>query len=140
MSMIYTTSHEKKAAFIKFVYFGEELKPQGSLVVSINNQIIPTDKPLDSIYGRGIKTDKRTFDLIEEVIDKALYTSNDYRSLGRADAGYIITNAKERKFYLKERNFSAFFKDLSFYLKQKGADDALVEAFTYYYAGWRRPN
>jgi hypothetical protein len=119
---------------IKFVYFGEELKPRGTLVISVEKLIKPDDKPLDSIFGRGIKTDMNTFITIRNMAQqiKAKYSVTDTTIDMDSHYGYAIVDSNGARYTLEDKNVTKFFDDLKAALVAKNEDEAVIEILKYY--------
>jgi len=58
---------------IRFIYFGEELKPIGAIIIGVEKVFPLVDKPLDSVFGRSIKTDINTFTIVRNLLKEKKY-------------------------------------------------------------------
>jgi hypothetical protein len=138
------TSFEKSFAqnvrSIRFIYQGEELKPHGTLVISLGQRFVPFDKPPDSIFGKGIQTDTSTFNFIEKFVHKNRHVSRNTKTLSALEADYKILLPSSIILFLSEKYFKSFFYKLANELKEEHHDKFVVEAFRFYYCGWRNPN
>ena len=63
---------------IRFLYVGEQLHPIGTKVVCIGKLVQPDNCPdIDSIWGRSILTDERTFDSIKSYAFRSNLSTKD---------------------------------------------------------------
>ena len=134
--LIFIKSDERKIQTIRFVYVGEELKPHGTLLISVGKYIVPSDKGLDSFFGRGIKTDEKTFEFINTFVHNNKYTLNNRKKISDLETVYVIICPK-RVEYLREKDFESFFDDLRSGLQEKNLDRVVIEAFRNYNSSWK---
>jgi hypothetical protein len=138
--IIHLTLYEVNARSLKFIYYGTEVKPHGTLLISPDSLIEPTDAPGHAAFGLGLKTNLQTFRSIEEFVYEKKYTSKFPPGKSETGTGYVITDEFGMDFYLPDRNLVSFFSDLTQRLQARNADKVVIEAFKYYYSNWRNPN
>ncbi len=135
-----TPSNPQEIQTISFVYGVKELKPHGSLTISIDSsEFMPKNKPLDSVFGKGIVTEIQTFYFIREFLKKSRYTNSTPDSLGSNKICYKIICSSGLATYLPEKYFSNFFNELSDIMMEKQLDKQVIDALKYYYSNWRNP-
>jgi hypothetical protein len=123
--------YAQKLHTIRFIHGGEELKPVGTLVISVEKKIQPNDKPLDYMYGQCIKTDIKTFDSIRDIVKEKTYITSNPKSLHGSNY-YKIVDSDGSEYFLDDKNFRDFFEDLRNSLKDKDRDIKVIEAFKNY--------
>jgi uncharacterized membrane protein YcgQ (UPF0703/DUF1980 family) len=117
---------------IRFIHRGEELKTIGTLLICVNKVQRPSDKQLDDILGKSIKTDKKTFNSIKKFITNNKFLIKDPKELFTNKEFYEIINADKLASYLGENNFRFFFDELKLFLKKKKLDKKVLSALKYY--------
>jgi hypothetical protein len=129
---------DQKVRTIRFVYSGEESKPRGTLLISVGKYIRPYDNPVDSLFGLGLKTDEKTF----KVIDSFVRTSKDVmlfsRTISDTVSAYNIIGPTGIRCFLPEAKFEAFFSGLREDLQDQQLDKSVAIALKYYYSSWHR--
>lgn len=109
---------------IRFVHIGEEDKPIGTLVISVEKKVTPSDRITDRYLGKSVKTDIRTFETIINFTEakKYLFSRKEIES-----DYHVIVNDK-KSLYLKYKNSSTFFEELRAQLRKANCDKAVIEA------------
>jgi hypothetical protein len=152
------TSKAQGVRWIKFIYYGEQLEPHGTLIISVDSLISPKGMRPDTLFwrrletqedtfkavvnlsfGRGIQTDHNTYNAIAAFIREGKYTFENYRRANGFDAGYGIIDSKGGRYYLPDCNFSPFFHSISERLREEKLDNTLAEAFDHHYSFWQDP-
>ncbi len=112
---------------IRFVHIGEENKPIGTLVISVEKKVTPRDRVTDRYFGKSVKTDLRTFETIIDftTTSKHLFSRKDHES----DYHIIINDKKNR--YLNYKNCRSFFAGMRIQLRKAKCDKFVIEAFKY---------
>lgn len=137
LSLINLNAPCQKVQTIRFIYCGEEIKPRGTLLISVDEYVAPTDKLLDSSFGKGIKTDKQTFAFINTFIRKNKYTNNYPNKVIDSLSSYEIITPDKTKFVLNGKYFEPFFTELASGLRQNKLDSIVEDAVEHYYSNWR---
>ena len=117
---------------IKFIHFGEELKPVGTIVISVEQLIKPTDRPLDWMYGKSIQTDLATFMAIRNYIDTNHYALSQNTNPNHDTDGFEIVDVDRPVHYCYGSYYAKFFERLKLELTQEKSDQKVIEAFKYY--------
>jgi hypothetical protein len=117
---------------IRIVRVGEETKPVGTLLISVKKQIRPVDRDIDSIFGKGIATDQRTFDRITIFITKNKILVSPPASYGIPHKyKFILPDSSIR--YVNTKDSQRFFGDFQTFLKSEHLDPEVVKAIDHYY-------
>jgi hypothetical protein len=146
--------------WIKFVYYGEQIKPHGTLIIAVDSSIFPKfpyGNHLDFTFEQGVKTmkdtlnasanagfgwaiqtDQNTLDSVAAFVQLGKYAHEKYKRANAFDAGYGVIDSKGVKYYLPECSFSLFFKAISEHLKDEKLDTSVAISFKYYYSFWRK--
>ena len=117
---------------IRFIHGGEELKPVGTLLISTVDTIKPNDKESDKFFGKTIKTDIRSFKVLNEFIKQSQYLTKDNTQLKGSNEYYIIKYSNGLRLFLIATKINNFFFDLRVFLNKEHADKELTKAFDYY--------
>lgn len=129
--------HRPQAQNIRFVFGGEEDKPHGTIVISVNEKIKPLDRgQIDVIFGRCIVTNQQTFDSVKQFIRQSRYpirgdkrTADTVLRWGRQGYGYYsILGSDGSVYYLSEQYWSSFFGELKSRLRSDTLDQRVVSA------------
>jgi hypothetical protein len=130
-------AQKQPAQNIRFVFGGDEDKPHGTIIISVDRYIKPIDRGrLDAIFGRCIVTNKQTFDSVKQFIRaNRLPTptmdgiSDTVLRWGRRGYGYYsILGSDGTVFYLCEQYWPSFFGDLKSKLRNDALDKRVVAA------------
>lgn len=131
--LISLKSYEQKVPNIRFIHVGDELKPIGTLLISIGEYVKPTDRPFDSVFGVGVKTDERTFKFIDNYVLKSNYTK-EASVVSKSDTNaYKIVCPHNLILYVNMRNSYIFFENLRSGLKKENLDTAVINALKRYF-------
>jgi hypothetical protein len=115
---------------IRFIHGGDELKPIGTVVISVEKVVLPTDKPLDPTFGISIKTDIKTFKIIRKLIKREKYTTKPDEF---DNSGFLkIVDSSGFVLLLDWPKYKDFFYDLRSILKKKKNGQDIINAFKYY--------
>ena len=90
---------------------------------------------MDSIFGKTVKTDIYSFNLIANYIKESKYLHPPLKKIGSSNAVYriiLVSDSTKDDLYLIESDFSLFFEPLKLLLKNKCSDKNVNEAFKYY--------
>jgi hypothetical protein len=133
-------SYGTKVRSISFAYFGTEIKPHGSLIISSDTLIYPSYQPGDALFGLGLQTDGHTLRNVEEFVYNNKYTSKNEPQKMEDFEGYVINDEFDQTYYLPSQDLQNCFRDLVQWLQEKGADKTAIEALKYYDSNWQNPN
>ena len=128
-------SYGQRISNIRFIHRGEELKPIGTLSISTDEVIVPTDRQLDKIYGKAVKTDTNSFNLVADFVINSKLLTNKPRKLHGNKEFYeiiIVSVTNTQRLYLGEHDIIAFFNTLRDLLIKDNADPHLLDALKYY--------
>jgi hypothetical protein len=117
---------------IRFIHGGDEIQPIGTVIISVEKVIPLIDKPTDSLFGRSIKTDIKTFRLIRKLIKNKKYYTPHETAADRLDF-LRITDSDGFVLGLFASKYKMFFYDLRSLIEQKKGDQTVIEAFDSYY-------
>jgi hypothetical protein len=113
---------------IKFLHMGDETHPVGTIIISVESVAPLNDRITDSIFGKSIKTNMRTFKIIEKFIKDKKYVTAD--SVAGKHWNYLevwdSAGFGLDLFYPKNIDF---FNDLFTEIKKKKADKAVIDVF-----------
>jgi hypothetical protein len=123
-------TYEQQVPNVRFIHIGEETKPIGTVVISVRGYIKPMDRPLDSIFGRNVKTDEKTFRFIIKFIKSNKYTFIAPNLPQGTTPEYKIIGPNGLKLYFIS---TEFFNDLRASLKQQNLDPAVIEVLKPHY-------
>jgi len=110
-------------------------QPFGILSISVKKAIVPNDRPFDGAFGKTIKTDNDSFNLIINYIKESKYLDPLLKKTGSSNKVYeiiIVSDSLKEDLFLAESDFSSFFEPLKLLLKNKCPDKTLIDAFKYY--------
>ena len=124
--------HGQQIHSIRFIHFGDELQPIGTVVISVEKKLTPNDRPLDSHFGISIKTSMKTFEIIEKLIKQSKFRINNPVDTDYRDNLEII-DSDGFKLYLFSAKYNAFFADLKAVLKDEEDRNEIFDAFARYY-------
>ena len=109
----YMTATGQSLHNIRFVYAGEETHPVGTLSISVEKIIVPKDRRLDSIFGKTVKTDIYSFNLIANYIKESKYLHPPLKKIGSSsNAVYriiLVSDSTKDDLYLIESDFPVYF-------------------------------
>jgi len=128
--VIYATVNGQSLHIIKFIHQGDETKPVGTLLISVEKKIKPSDRPSDRIFGGGVKTNISAFTYIRALVKSGIYTSVQRKNLGYD--WFKIVDSDRSIYYMPGRNMDKFFNELKATLKTKHMDDNLLEVLKDY--------
>jgi len=132
LSILTASAYRQKVAInIRFIHGGEELKPVGTLLINTVDTIKPNDKESDKYFGISIKTDTRSFKVLDEFL-KHQYLTKDNTQLKGSNEYYVIKYSNGLRLFLIAKNINNFFSDLRAFLKKEHIDKELTKAFDYY--------
>ena len=126
---------ESKGQGIKkiiIIHRGEELKPIGTLLISTRTIIMPNERKLDSIFGRGIKTNKKTFRKIKHFLVRSNYLVQNPLELNGNKEFYEIKCFNGIVLYLGEKYFNVFFNEFRNLIVNYKLDFNVYEALKHY--------
>ena len=118
---------------IRFIYFGEELKPIGTKIIGVEKVFPLNDKVLDSIFGRSIKTDINTFTIVSNLIKNKKYQTPHPSKEEIYGGGLEVVDSDGFAFSLFWPKQKDFFNDLHTSLIEKNSDKVVIELFKDYY-------
>ena len=114
-------SEAQNVHLIKIIHAGAELKPVGTLIICVEKLILPQEKRMDSLFGKGVQTDMRTFNIINNYVKKTTYKKNPYPA--SFDNGFFkIVDGDDNIKIIRERDMTEFFGGLKKTLKKKKGD------------------
>jgi hypothetical protein len=122
---------------IRFVYAGEQLKPHGSLAISVDAPAAPYGRLADSLFGLSIQTDSATFFFILHHIKEDKLLKSTPTPVGISE--YVVMTPGDKRYYLPEDNFKQFFEGLAAALSGVHLDSRVSKALPYWWANWRSP-
>jgi hypothetical protein len=143
--------------WIKFIYYGKQLRPHGTLVIAVDTLILPIKKSeypdstfgwhintrkdssnahINSRFGLGIQTNQNTLNALVAFIQQGKYTFRKYTRTSDFDVGYEVIDSKGPKYFLPDCNFSPFFRAISAQLQEENLDNAVTMAFKNYNWNW----
>jgi hypothetical protein len=96
---------------------------------------MPNDRPLDSVFGKTVKTDVNSFNLIVNYIKESKYLHPPLNKIGSSNEAYkivLVSDSTKENLFLIESDFSSFFEPLKLLLESKCNDKNLMEAIKYY--------
>jgi hypothetical protein len=130
--IIHCASLAQDATWVKFIYYGKQLKPHGTLIIAVDTLILPKSRYPDFTFepgikterdtfnaitnagfGRGIQTNQNTFKTILAFVQEGKFAFQNYEGVNGFDAGYGIIDSKGQKYYLPDCNFPSFFRAMS---------------------------
>lgn len=133
MMVVAINSYSQQLHSIRFVHGGEELKPVGTKVISVEKLIYPTDRgSIDEMFGKAIQTDIETYKTIETYVTDSKFVSKDNKSLKEENEYYKINYNNDIVVFLGGSKTITFFNDLRSLLIKQKRDKAVIELFTYY--------
>jgi len=128
-------SYEQQTFNIRFIHGGEELKPVGTLSISVAKLIKPTDRDMDNIYGKAVKTDEKSFNIVMDFVRGNKYLNTNPQKL-RGNREYykiiIVSQTNSNILYLGEKNIIVFFGTMRSLLINHKADPNLIDILKYY--------
>lgn len=157
--LISYTPRAQDVKWIKFIYYGEQFRPHGTFIMSVDSLILPRNTPLEPLldrglttavdsfnaqgnrsFGWGIQTNQITVSTVMAFVREEKYTVEKDPRTNVFDAGYRIIDSKGEKYYLPDCDFPEFFTAISDHLKEEKLDDAIATEFRYYYSFLRKHN
>jgi hypothetical protein len=129
--IIFFNSQAQHVPNIQFIHIGPELKPIGSLLISIKKHILPTVRSSDLKYGIGIKTNKKTFEVVKNFVVTCAYLKKDTAALhGYPDYEIIESGGFTLLLGIDDKN--RFFTELVESLQIKHLDQDVITALARY--------
>ena len=123
-----TGAYPQHIHFIKFIHIGIEDKPIGTLIISVENPLMPTDRPsIDSVFGKNIQTDLQTFTAIESFIRKNKYLFSE--NLNTSVRNFKMMDYRNYVTYLSYKKTKSFGNKLQTYLRARNLDKHVIKAF-----------
>ncbi len=129
--IIVLNSNGQKVQTIRFIYWGDENQPIGTVLISTGKYVKPLDKSNDAVWGVGVKTDTATFNVTKEFLINNKYTTPDSARLKEFRGYYQIIGSDGTDLFLIEPNITPFSKDFKLTLNEKKVDPAVIEVFKY---------
>ena len=117
---------------VRFIHGGEELKPVGTLLISSTDTVRPSDKASDKFFGKTIKTDTRSLDVLNIFIKRSKFLSKDNSQLKGSNEYFIVKCSSGLKLFLNAKSINSFFSSLRIFLNNEHVDKRLIKAFDYY--------
>ena len=120
----------QKISNVRFVHGGEENKPVGTISISVDSLIAPKDNPADDLFGKAVKTDNKSFNLVIEFINKCRYLTGNPLDLYKSSQFFkikIVSATGIKELYFGGKHYFSFFEDLAKLLIKKSADPNLIK-------------
>lgn len=116
-------ANAQRERVLHFVFAGEETKPHGSLVISVNKYVPPNDQALDFFYGQSLRTDEKTFNFVFAYLEQSRF---NYRPSKPEDGYWVRTNMEH---FIPLQSAYAFFDSLGHEIQSRKLDSAVGDAF-----------
>ncbi|MBD1365482.1 hypothetical protein IDJ77_16830 [Mucilaginibacter sp. ZT4R22] len=117
-------SFGQKKHNIKFIYYGPETKPVGTILISVEKAEKTIDKPFDAHFGSSVKTDMGTYNAISRFLKEKKYTA----STVKPNYVYKVIDSDGFSLTVYPKDCPQFFHDLLYLIEANHLDRSVSKA------------